>query len=164
VTRVLLAAVIFGFCIPTGAEEPPHLSRAQIDYLERCGGCHGIEGVSAQELVPTLRHRAGYFLCTRLAREYLVRLPSVATSPLSDEAVANLMNFVVFDIGDAPNLAPNAQTFSAAEVHLLRRNPLNEVALSAYRSGVIEDLIRRCGAPPALRDYRPSAAPATGAR
>ena len=82
VTRAVLAIVLGGLCVGANAQEPPHLTRPQSDYLERCGGCHGIEGVSAEQLVPTLRGRAGYFLCTKSGREYLVRLPSVATSPL----------------------------------------------------------------------------------
>ena len=158
--RLLVTAIALTFGVSAVAQEPSHFSRAQTDYLERCGGCHGIEGISAESLVPTLRHRAGFFLCTRAGREYLARLPSVATSPLSDVELSDLMNFVVFEIGDAQRLVPNARGFSAQEVHGLRAQPLNEVALSTFRAGVIEDLIKHCGAPPALRNYRPSAAPA----
>lgn len=160
----LLAVVALGSGPSVLAQDAPQLSQVQADYLEHCGGCHGIEGVSAAAVVPTLRHRAGYFLCTQSGREYIARLPSIATSTLSDAAVAQLLNFVAFDVGDAAGLVSGPQQYSAAEIHLLRRKPLNEVALSTYRAGVIEDLIRHCGAPPELRDYRPSAAPALVSR
>ena len=157
--QILATGVALALVLSAVAQETPRLSRVQTDYLERCGGCHGIEGISAEGLVPTLRHRAGYFLCTHAGRDYVARLPSVATSPLSDEALANLINFVAFDIGDAAQLVARPKAYSADEVHRLRTRPLNEVALSAYRFGVIEDLIKHCRAPPQLRDYRPSAAP-----
>ena len=130
-----------------------HLSASQSTYLQRCGGCHGIQGVSNPTVVPTLRGQVGQFLCTQEGREYLLRLPSIATSPLSDEQVADLMNFVVFSLGGAQPDAVRAPVFGSREVHELRRKPLNEIALVKYRSALVEALIRRCGASPALRGY-----------
>jgi hypothetical protein len=130
-----------------------HLSASQSIYLQRCGGCHGIQGISNPTVVPTLRGQVGQFLCTQEGREYLLRLPSIATSPLSDQQVADLMNFVVFSLGGAQADAVRAPLFGSGEVHELRRKPLNEVALVKYRSSVVEALIQRCGASPALRGY-----------
>lgn len=131
----------------------PSLSEVQSTYLERCGGCHGIQGFSAPGAVPTLRGQVGYFLCTAEARDYLIRLPSVATSPLSDRELADLMNFVVFDLGGAPR---TYEKFTDGEVHTLRKRPLKDVALSRYRAGLIERLISRCAAPVSLRQYSAS--------
>jgi cytochrome c553 len=130
-----------------------HLSASQSTYLQRCGGCHGIQGVSNPTVVPTLRGQVGQFLCTQAGRGYLLRLPSIATSPLSDQQAADLMNFVVFSLGGAQPDAVRAPRFGSREVHELRRKPLNEVALVKYRSAVVEALIQRCGASPALRSY-----------
>jgi len=137
-----------------------HLSASQSTYLERCGGCHGIQGISNPIVVPTLRGQVGQFLCTQVGREYLVRLPSIATSPLSDQEVADLMNFVVFSLGRAQPDGARAPLFGSREVHELRRRPLNEVALVKYRSVLVEELIHRCGASTALRDYSSGALPA----
>jgi mono/diheme cytochrome c family protein len=129
------------------------LSASQSTYLQRCGGCHGIQGISNPTVVPTLRGQVGQFLCTQEGREYLLRLPSIATSPLSDRQVADLMNFVVFSLGDAQPDAVRAPLFQSGEVHESRRKPLNEVALVKYRAAVVEALIQRCGASPELRSY-----------
>jgi hypothetical protein len=129
------------------------LSVVQSTYLERCGGCHGIQGLSAPGEVPTLRGQVGYFLCTPEARAYLVRLPSLATSPLSDQELADLMNFVVFDLGGAREAGGTYQKFTEAEVRVLRTRPLKDVALARYRAGLVEELISGCAAPAALRQY-----------
>jgi cytochrome c553 len=129
------------------------LSPVQSTYLERCGGCHGVQGQSAPSEVPTLRGQVGYFLCTPQARAYLVRLPSIATSPLSDQELADLMNFVVFDLGRAADTGSAFERFTQAEVRVLRTAPLKDIALSRYRAGLVEDLIGRCGAPASLRQY-----------
>jgi len=128
------------------------LSEVQSTYLERCGGCHGIQGWSAPSEVPSLRGQVGYFLCMPEARAYLIRLPSVATAPLSDRDLADLMNFVVFDLG-AASTPSDSRKFTPSEVRALRNRPLKEVALTSYRAGLVEQLISRCGAPASLRQY-----------
>jgi hypothetical protein len=129
------------------------LNDVQSTYLERCGGCHGIQGWSAPTEVPSLRGQVGYFLCMPAGRAYLIRLPSVASSPLSDRELADLMNFVVFDLGGAAGAQREYGRFTAAEVGALRTRPLKDVALTSYRAGLVEQLISRCGAPASLRRY-----------
>jgi hypothetical protein len=129
------------------------LPEVQVTYLERCGGCHGIQGHSAASLVPRLQGQVGSFLCLPEGRSYLIRLPSVALSPLSDGELASLMNFVVFDLGGVPGDRARFPPYTAAEVGTLRKQPLNEVALVGYRAAVVTRLIQQCGAPSTLRDY-----------
>jgi hypothetical protein len=129
------------------------LTQVQATYLERCGGCHGIQGRSSPDLVPDLRDQVGHFLCLPEGRAYLVRLPSIATSPLTDQEVAELMNFVVFDLGRTKAIAGKYPAYSAEEVRQLRAQPLNAVALASYRAEIVEQLISRCEAPATLRDY-----------
>jgi hypothetical protein len=95
----------------------------------------------------------GYFLCTPEARAYLVRLPSLATSPLSDHELADLMNFVVFELGGAREAGGSYRKFTEAEVRALRTRPLKDVALARYRAGLVEELISGCAAPATLRQY-----------
>jgi mono/diheme cytochrome c family protein len=143
---VSVATVVAGDALTMRDTASPAVSL----YLERCGGCHGIQGVSAPELVPTLRGQAGHFLCTREGREYLVRLPSVASTPVDDEALAALVNFVAFDLGAGDARYPR---FTAAEVRALRKRPLTDETLTAHRRDVVEKVTRECGAPPGLRTY-----------
>jgi hypothetical protein len=157
VVAVLLCSCMAPVGPMTAAEPPsrPPVALGEIEsiYLERCGGCHGIQGYSAPREVPSLRGRVGYFLCLPQGRAYLVRLPSLASSPLSDDTLARLMNFVVFDLGGRPADPSVHALFTAEEVRELRRQPLNNVSLARYRSALVSELIERCGAPQDLREY-----------
>jgi len=135
------------------SDAPPVFTEIESIYLERCGGCHGIQGQSAPREVPSLRGRVGYFLCLPEGRAYLVRLPSLASSPLPDEVLARLVNFVVFDLGGHPADPKVHAPFTAEEVGELRKRPLNNLALGRYRSRLVSELIERCGAPEDLREY-----------
>jgi hypothetical protein len=149
-----LVAAAGATSIASSTVSPPTLlNEVQWTYLERCGGCHGIQGASAPSQVPSLRGQVGYFLCMPEARAYLIRLPSVATSPLSDRELADLMNFVVFDLGGAAGAPREYDKFTETEVHDLRQRPLKDAALTKYRAGLVEQLITRCNAPATLRQY-----------
>jgi len=128
------------------------VAKTHTDYLLGCGGCHGENGVSNSRLVPDLLDQVGYFMSVPQGREYLVRLPNVAFSTLSDQELADVLNFAVFTIGRA-SVPPGTAAYSSVEVNRLRRRPLNEVSLLDYRSQLIETLIARHGATPRLRTY-----------
>ena len=126
-------------------------AQARSDYIENCGGCHGIAGDSAPARLPVLRQRVGYFLCTPAARAYLLRLPNVAHSRIADDAeLADLLNYVVFELGGASAPA-RSLPFTAAEVTRERPHALNDGSLKAERARLVEQVIRSCRAPASLR-------------
>jgi hypothetical protein len=129
------------------------LPAAQVAYLTSCGGCHGIEGVSAPGAVPTLRGLTGSFLCTRQGRDFLIRLPDVALAQLSDRTLTAVMNFVVFEVGAPVAGGRAARPYTVAEVARLRRAPLTGTGLTATRNRVVAGLAARCAVPPALHVY-----------
>ena len=134
------------------------LTPAQSDYLEQCGGCHGIQGNTAPAPVPVLRARVGYFMCTEAGRRYLIRLPNVSYARVDDESLADMMNFVVFGLG-APTAPANARGFTAEEVRELRSYPMLGSEVEVTRKLVVEELIRSCGAPADLRLTYPGESP-----
>lgn len=152
-----IAAVAIGATPPVlpaaSALSRTPLPAAQVAYLTSCGGCHGIEGVSAPGKVPTLRGLTGSFLCTRQGRDFLVRLPDVALTTLSDRMLTEVMNFVVFDIGAPVAGGRPAPAYTIGEVARLRREPLTDTGLTAYRNRVVAGLAARCEVPAALHVY-----------
>lgn len=169
----LVAAAVAGAAVPSGSQAS-HLTTVQVAYLTSCGGCHGVEGVSAPQAVPTLRHLTGSFLCTRQGREFIVRLPDVALSSLSDRMLTRVMNWVVFDLGaptggwhepgsnHRPSLVagpptrpsrPDARPYTVAEIARLRREPLTQTGLTPYREQVVARIQARCAAPAGLAVY-----------
>ena len=127
----------------SGSEAPVQLTPAQSGYMESCGGCHGILGIASKKDVPQLRDEVGAFLCTAAGREYIVRLPNVAFANMSDRLLAEVMNFVVFDLGGA-SVPRGAAPYSAAEVAELRRRPLKNAPLAQMRTGILADAHLRC--------------------
>lgn len=131
------------------------LTGAQSDYLEHCGGCHGLQGDTTPAQVPVLRGRVGYFMCTDAGRRYLIRLPNIAHARIDDdERLAEMMNFVVFGLG-GQSAPPRARGFTATEVGKLRGDAMSGPALLSTRTAVVKELVRACGAPASLRYFYP---------
>jgi hypothetical protein len=130
---------------------PAEMTQAQSDYVEHCGGCHGIHGNAAPADLPTIGGRVGWFMCTPEGRKYLIRLPNIARSRITDnEQLADLMNFMVFGLGGGTAPA-GAQPFTAEEVARERVSPFTSVSLVQTRARLVDKLIKSCGAPASLR-------------
>jgi mono/diheme cytochrome c family protein len=130
----------------------PVFTRPQSNYLLSCGGCHGENGVSNSRLVPDLRDQVGFYLNLPEGREYLVRLPNVAFSIMSDQELTDVLNFMVFHIGGA-SVPSHSAPYTIAEVARLRKQPLNEVSLVEYRNRLVDVLIGQHQASQKLRVY-----------
>ncbi len=112
------------------------------NYLLNCGGCHGLNGASNSQLVPDLKDHVGFFLNLPEGRGYVVRLPNVAFSMTTDEALTGLLNYVVFTLGG--NTVPkDTKPYTVREVSRLRRRPLTEVSLVRMRQAMTRILIDR---------------------
>lgn len=134
--------------------EDPALARS--DYLEQCAGCHGVNGSTAPAQLPELRGRVGWFMCTAEARAYLLRLPNVAQSRIKDDReLADMMNFVVFVLGEGSAPA-GTKPFTAEEVARERRLALTTTALTVERARQADAVIRKCHAPASLRLLYPA--------
>ena len=108
--------------------------RAEQDYVLECRGCHGPDGANEAGGVPPLR-RAARFLALPGGRSYLVRVPGVAGSRLSDERVAALLNWALRELARDPP-AGDFPPFTTAEVARERARPLPDP--SAERRRLLE--------------------------
>lgn len=133
---------------PVNGMTDPALARS--DYIEQCGGCHGVTGSSAPAQVPELRGRVGYFLCTPETRAYILRLPNVAHSRIRDnQQLADLMNYVVYVLGK--DSVPQGRTpFTGAEVARERQNALSAASLTQERARNVAIAVSQCNAPSTL--------------
>lgn len=124
---------------------------AQSDFVEQCSGCHGVRGSSVPAHLPELKDRVGWFMCTPGSRAYLLRLPNVAHSRLTDNhQLADLMNYVIFVLG-GKSAPPGTKPFTADEVAHERQFALTSGSLSAERLRLANEAIRKCHAPASLR-------------
>jgi hypothetical protein len=97
-----------------------------VNYQLRCMGCHLADGSGQAGRVPSIRRSLVLFSAFSAGRNYVIRVPGVAQSPLSDEDTAALLNWMARNLSD---LAPAAgfTDYSGTEIHGLRAHPLTTV-------------------------------------
>ena len=111
-------------CGAAEAEASAPANSVQVDYMLQCQGCHlpGGEGFPDKD-VPRLAGEMGKLLNVEGGRAYLVQVPGAASSDLSDERLANVLNWMVqeFSPGQAP---ADFKPYDGAEIARLRAQPL----------------------------------------
>ena len=122
---------------PAGVE---NARRAWQNWTLNCQGCHRPDGSGSAGTTPSVAGTVAKFLSVPQGREYLTRVPGVATSPLSDQDLSEVLNWMLwrFDRADMPT---DFLPFTAGEVAQLRKRPLRLEA-SRMRS----DLLAKAGA------------------
>jgi len=98
-----------------------------VNYQLRCMGCHLADGSGQPGRVPSIRRSLVLFSTSPEGRDYVVRVPGVAQSPLSDQDTAVLLNWMARNLSDL-KLPRGFTDYSAAEIHGLRDHPLAEVS------------------------------------
>lgn len=79
-----------------------------------------------------MRRSLVLFSASPEGRDYVVRVPGVAQSPLSDEDTAALLNWMAKNLSDI-QLPPTFADYSAAEIRSLRERPLVRVRVARAR-------------------------------
>jgi hypothetical protein len=106
-----------------------------VNYQLRCMGCHLADGSGQPGRVPSIRRSLVRFSATPEGRDYVIRVPGVAQSPLSDEDTAALLNWMARNLSDL-KVPPGFVDYSEAEIHSLRDRPL--VRVSAIRARLLK--------------------------
>jgi mono/diheme cytochrome c family protein len=115
-----LAALACLLAAPARAADP------RADYMLQCQGCHLPDGSGSPGAVPDLRGSLARFLTVPGGREYLVRVPGAAQSPLSDARLAALLDWMLREFGPA-EAAAGHEPYRAEEVARWRAQPYLEV-------------------------------------
>ena len=120
----------------------------RVNYELNCMGCHRADGSGDPDRVPSLRRSLVQFSAMPAGREFVLRVPGVAQSPLSDGETAALLNWMARNLSDSP-LPAGFADYTAAEVGRLRHAPLPDVA--AVRARLVAAAARPHGAEQAPR-------------
>ena len=107
----------------------PSYADDRADYLLHCGGCHLPDGRGTPPEVPSLRDELGKIVTISGGREYLVQVPGSSQAPVSDQVLANIINWILVEF--------NEQTLSADFV------PLSEDEVSKARKFTLADPLKR---------------------
>lgn len=132
--RGVVAAACLAWAALVAAQSPPDESglgpagvanpqRAWQNWTLNCQGCHRPDGSGSAGTAPSLAGTVSRFLTVPGGREYLGRVPGVATSPLPDSDLAELMNWMFWRF-DKEHLPADFRPFTAQEIARLRTQPL----------------------------------------
>jgi hypothetical protein len=109
--------------IATAAE----VNSPRIDFMLECQGCHRPGGIGMPEIrVPILKGHVSKFLHSAEGRAFLLRVPGVAQSSLSDERLTAVMNWMVRAF-DPQNLPAGFEGYRVEEVKRWRPQILRNV-------------------------------------
>ncbi|MCO4876133.1 cytochrome c [Paraburkholderia caribensis] len=125
---------------PANAQSGADASLAQQHWVLNCMGCHTATGGGIPGKVPPLAHSLGYFEHLPAGREYVMRVPGASNSALSDQELADVLNWLLTTMNHEA-LPKDFKPYTAAEVSARRRPALSDVA--TVRAGLIRDLHER---------------------
>jgi hypothetical protein len=117
---------------PAGVANP---QRAWQNWTLNCQGCHRFDGSGSDATAPGIAGTVAKFLWVPGGREYLIRVPGVATSPLADAELAEVVNWMLWRF-DKEHVPADFQPYTAAEIAPLRSRPLRLEA-SQMRSSLL---------------------------
>lgn len=119
------AATAPGSSATPGVPDP---ERAWRNYALNCQGCHRPDGSGDGDTAPALAGHIGVFTHVDGGRAYLGRVPGVATAPLPDDQVAELLNWVLARF-DPDHVRPDFAPYTPEEVAKLRQAPFRTEVL-----------------------------------
>ena len=119
-------AVLAGAAARASEQAIPGVSdarQARTDYQLKCQGCHRPDGSGDDHSNPPMHGIVAQFLTVPGGREFIGRVPGVATVDLPDDRLANLVNWTLFQF-DREHVPTGFRPYTADEIGRLRQNPL----------------------------------------
>ncbi|NTY35947.1 c-type cytochrome [Burkholderia diffusa] len=145
-SRRLLSLLLFVGAVACVTAAPAHAdgaadaARARQHWVLNCMGCHTATGGGIPGKVPPLANSLGYFTHLPAGREYVMRVPGASNSALSDQDLADVLNWVLTTMNrDA--LPRDFKPYTEAEVAAHRRPAFSDVA--TVRAGLVRALQER---------------------
>ncbi|WP_321848633.1 cytochrome c [Burkholderia diffusa] len=136
----MLVTAAFAIAVPAHADGVIDATLARQHWVLNCMGCHTATGGGIPGKVPPLANSLGYFTHLPAGREYVMRVPGASNSALSDEDLADVLNWVLTTMNrDA--LPHDFKPYTAVEVAAHRRPAFSDVA--TVRAGLVRALHER---------------------
>lgn len=110
--------------VMAGVENP---ARARQHWILQCQGCHRPDATGTPETTPAMAGHVSRFTHIPAGREYLGRVPGVATAALSDSDLAELLNWTLLKF-DPGHLPAEFKPYTTEEIAKLRRKPFRTEA------------------------------------
>ena len=105
------------------ASQSAFAASPRTNYLLHCSGCHLPSGVGNPPNVPTLHDELGRMMAVEAMRAYLVQVPGSSQTALSDQDLADVVNWVLTEF-NAETLPGGFRPLTAGEVASARQTIL----------------------------------------
>ena len=92
-----IAAVLVNAALLAGAGTGAASADPRSDYLMHCAGCHLADAAGVPPYVPSLAGPLGPIVASAEGRDYVARVPGAAQTPLSDDELAAVLNWVLLE-------------------------------------------------------------------
>lgn len=109
----------------------------QTNYMLQCMGCHTPDGSGEPGRVPSIKATLVPWARSAEGRRFLVQVPGASQSTLSDSELAQLLNWMIQNLGT--DKQARFTPYTEAEVAAYRRTPL--VAVQATRARLLQSLM-----------------------
>ena len=119
-------AIVSVLCLLFAPLAPKANASPHTDYMLDCMGCHLADGAGVAGKVPDMRDSLVPLSATTAGRRYLVEVPGVAQSPLSNSDLAQLLNWMMSHLS-SQTVPKSYKAFTPAEVAAYRNTPLVDV-------------------------------------
>jgi len=140
---IVITASLFASTLAAAAQ--PGTVSPQRNYLQYCSGCHLQDGAGMPSKdIPPMKDKVGRFLEVPGGRNFIVQVPGVMNTPLSDAEVAALMNWILRGMAKS-STPPYTPPYTAEEVKTLRATRPSDIP--ATRRELV-DKLRAKGVPP----------------
>ncbi|CAI9084745.1 cytochrome c [Methylacidiphilum fumariolicum] len=100
------------------------MPQEQALYFLHCAGCHGLKGEGIAGVAPQIAQTIDFFLLSPEGRKYVIQVPGVAFSSIPDEALAELLNWLILNFGQTKR---KFQKYTTQEVAVARKEPLLDI-------------------------------------
>ena len=112
---------------------------AKTNFMLQCQGCHRADGAGIVGSVPDLRTYGRLFLTSGKGRRYYVSVPGSANAPLSNDELADVLNYIIDAIiMPADGSSKPIQYFDESEVGNYRQEKIVNVA--QFREDILGDV------------------------
>lgn len=136
-----MVGMVLAWCMTLGVSAVTHQAvaaerSATKNYILRCLGCHGADGSGApKQGIPAFPGLVDPLYSNDKGRTYLVHVPGVTASSLTNNEIAEVLNYVADRWAKAPE---QLQRFTAQEVQERQQVPVKDVV--ALRRALTEQL------------------------
>ncbi len=117
---LFLACLSFGATSAVAAKAP---GDRPLIYKLHCEGCHKPDGSGQTGFVPTFVDSIGTFVRIKEGRDFIVQVPGVSQSDLSNKDIAELMNWLLVAY-DPEGIPDDFVPYNQAEIEHLRNQPI----------------------------------------